>query len=241
MQCHTPLGTHPSPDLELSYFFTGVLAERGARSLSLSRQCRAPPISIAIEVNGQRTSALRATDADQRLWPLEKLAWRLHLAQEKHCNQSFARQAEIAISLFSRQCLGKRRIAGLPALTTHAEQWTRRANRHPVKINWQFTRKAARERFAYRMNRLRRSENLQDILTQRHSPRAPLPLAHESAKVTAAAPDKPPAPDAPARGGPPPRLQRRFSDTAALPGVSRCGQGPQASSSRVQERVLGPG
>jgi hypothetical protein len=72
---------------------------------------------------------------------------------------SWLNQAEIAISLFSRQCLGKRRFAGLPALTTHADQWTRRANRHRVHINWQFTRKAARKRFGYNINKFRRSEN----------------------------------------------------------------------------------
>jgi hypothetical protein len=62
---------------------------------------------------------------------------------------SWLNQAEIEISLFARQCLGKRRIATLHVLKRESRAWNRRMNRHRVKINWQFTRKKAREKFRY--------------------------------------------------------------------------------------------
>ena len=62
---------------------------------------------------------------------------------------SWLNQAEIEIGLFSRQCLGKRRIPSLKILKAQARAWNRRANRDRVKINWKFDRKAARTKFGY--------------------------------------------------------------------------------------------
>jgi hypothetical protein len=62
---------------------------------------------------------------------------------------SWLNQAEIEISMFSRQCLGKDRIARLESVKTRAHAWNRRMNRDEVKINWKFTRKKAREKFKY--------------------------------------------------------------------------------------------
>ena len=62
---------------------------------------------------------------------------------------SWLNQAEIQISLFARQCLGKRRITTLDLRKRESRAWNRRMNRHRVKINWQFTRKKAREKFRY--------------------------------------------------------------------------------------------
>jgi hypothetical protein len=66
-------------------------------------------------------------------------------------------QAEIEISLFSRQCLGKRRIPTLAILRRESRAWNRKANRVRAKINWQFTRKKARAKFGYKRNLLSRS------------------------------------------------------------------------------------
>ena len=61
---------------------------------------------------------------------------------------SWLNQAEIEISLFFRQCLGKRRIptleifGGNPSLERHA-------NRQKVTIDWKFTRKGA-PKFGYK-------------------------------------------------------------------------------------------
>jgi hypothetical protein len=54
---------------------------------------------------------------------------------------SWLNQAEIEIGIFSRQCLGKRRIPNLKALRQEAKAWNRRMNRHRVTIAWKLTAK----------------------------------------------------------------------------------------------------
>jgi transposase len=71
---------------------------------------------------------------------------------------SWLNQAEIEISLFSRQCLGQRRIPSLSDLRREAKAWNRKMNRNHVTINWQFTRKKARQKFGYDRNKITRSE-----------------------------------------------------------------------------------
>jgi hypothetical protein len=63
---------------------------------------------------------------------------------------SWLNQAEIEIGMFSRQCLGKRRIPDLKTLRSEARAWNRRVNRERVKINWKFDRKSARRKFHYK-------------------------------------------------------------------------------------------
>ncbi len=62
---------------------------------------------------------------------------------------SWLNQAEIELSLFSRQCLGTRRIPQLPDLQQETRAWTRLANRKRTKIDWRFTRRKARKLFRY--------------------------------------------------------------------------------------------
>jgi len=62
---------------------------------------------------------------------------------------SWLNQAEIEISMFSRGCLGKDRIATQATLTKRAAAWERRMNEERRKINWRFTRLKAREKFKY--------------------------------------------------------------------------------------------
>ncbi len=62
---------------------------------------------------------------------------------------SWLNQAEIELSLYSRQCLGKRRIPTLGKLRQETRVWNRSANRKRTTINWQFTRKKARKVFHY--------------------------------------------------------------------------------------------
>jgi hypothetical protein len=71
---------------------------------------------------------------------------------------SWLNQAEIEISLFSRQCLGTRRIPDLQTLRREARAWNRRMNRDRVKINWKFDRKAARRKFRYKRKSFKRSK-----------------------------------------------------------------------------------
>lgn len=62
---------------------------------------------------------------------------------------SWLNMAEIEISLFSRQCLGKRRIPSIEILTQEAHFWNQKINKRRTKINWTFTRKKARLKFRY--------------------------------------------------------------------------------------------
>ena len=71
---------------------------------------------------------------------------------------SWLNQAEIEISLFARQCLGKRRIPSLQQLQQEAQAWNQNMNRNSVTINWQFTRRKARRKFGYRTNNFIRSQ-----------------------------------------------------------------------------------
>jgi DDE superfamily endonuclease len=71
---------------------------------------------------------------------------------------SWLNQAEIEIGLFSRQCLGKRRLASLKILKLESRAWNRRMNRNRVKIAWKFDRKAARKKFGYNRQSFKRSQ-----------------------------------------------------------------------------------
>ena len=70
---------------------------------------------------------------------------------------SWLSQAEIEIGIFSRQCLGARRIPDLKTLRKETRAWNRRINRAGTKINWKFDRRAARRKFGYRKNSFKRS------------------------------------------------------------------------------------
>jgi hypothetical protein len=72
---------------------------------------------------------------------------------------SWLNQAEIEIGLFTRQCLGNRRIPDLRRLRRESRAWTRRMNHDKIKINWQFDRRAARRKFGYKCTLFKRSKN----------------------------------------------------------------------------------
>jgi hypothetical protein len=62
---------------------------------------------------------------------------------------SWLNQAEIELSMFSRQCLGGRRIPELEQLKQETSAWARQATRKRIRINWRFTRRKARKLFRY--------------------------------------------------------------------------------------------
>ncbi len=71
---------------------------------------------------------------------------------------SWLNQAEIEIGIFSRQCLGNRRIPNLKTLRQEAKAWNRRMNCDRIKINWKFDRRSARRKFRYKRKPFMRSE-----------------------------------------------------------------------------------
>ena len=72
---------------------------------------------------------------------------------------SWLNQAEIEIGLFSRQCLGTRRIPDLETLDHKVRVWNRAMNRRRTRINWKFDRRAARRKSGYKRKSIKRSEN----------------------------------------------------------------------------------
>lgn len=76
--------------------------------------------------------------------------WRRFTVHYTPKHGSWLNQAEIEISLFSRQCLGTRRIGDLPSLQRETRAWNRQVNRKRVQINWKFGRKQARKKFGYK-------------------------------------------------------------------------------------------
>jgi len=71
---------------------------------------------------------------------------------------SWLNQAEIELSLVTRGCLGRRRIADLRELRRETRAWTTRANRAKTRIRWRFTRRDARRKFGYHQNLFTRSK-----------------------------------------------------------------------------------
>lgn len=78
--------------------------------------------------------------------------WRKFTVHYTPKHGSWLNQAEIEIGLFSRQCLGKDRIATLKNLKDRANAWNRRVNRKKMKIDWTFTTTKARKKFGYKDN-----------------------------------------------------------------------------------------
>lgn len=62
---------------------------------------------------------------------------------------SWLNQAECELSIYVRQCLGKRRIESLALLKKETAAWNRHANRKRITIDWKFSVKQAREKFGY--------------------------------------------------------------------------------------------
>jgi transposase len=71
---------------------------------------------------------------------------------------SWLDQAEIEISLFSRQCLGQRRISSLSYLRREAKAWNQKMNCDRITIDWRFTRRKARMKFGYNRYHIMQSE-----------------------------------------------------------------------------------
>ena len=131
--------TFPTPDR------SGFEFARVAVSLALAYP-EAKTIHLVMDnLNIHRRKAL----ADVFGAEMAAQVWNRFTVHYTPTHGSWLNQAEIEIGLFSRQCLGKRRIPSLKILRAQARAWNRRANRDRVKINWKFDRKEARKKFGY--------------------------------------------------------------------------------------------
>jgi transposase len=62
---------------------------------------------------------------------------------------SWLNQAEIAIGMYSRQCLGDGRIGSFQKLMDETSAWNIKINEKKTKINWRFTKSKARKSLNY--------------------------------------------------------------------------------------------
>lgn len=63
---------------------------------------------------------------------------------------SWLNQAEIAIGMYSRQCLGNRRVGDIQDLRKKTNAWVKAINSKKVIIKWKFNTQDAREKFGYK-------------------------------------------------------------------------------------------
>lgn len=66
---------------------------------------------------------------------------------------SWLNQAEIAIGMFSRQCLGDGRVGDIQRLTKITAHWNKATNKKATLIQWKFKRTDAREKFGYEIGK----------------------------------------------------------------------------------------
>lgn len=66
---------------------------------------------------------------------------------------SWLNQAEIAIGMYSRQCLGDGRVGNQDQLRRQTKAWNKRINKKSTKIQWRFSRSKARKSFDYTPDR----------------------------------------------------------------------------------------
>jgi transposase len=85
--------------------------------------------------------------------------WRRFTVHYTPKHGSWLNQAEIEISLISRQAMGKDRLGSRKDLRKRVTAWVRRANQKKLKIHWMFTAKKARKKFGYTPVDFTRSED----------------------------------------------------------------------------------
>lgn len=65
---------------------------------------------------------------------------------------SWLNQAEIAIGMYSGQCLGDGRVQSFEKLKSKTKSWNEAINKKATVIKWEFNRKRAREKFNYEIS-----------------------------------------------------------------------------------------
>jgi hypothetical protein len=72
---------------------------------------------------------------------------------------SWLNPAEIEVGLWSRECLGRDRVATFAELSRRTRAWNARANSSRRRINWQFTTADARRVFRYEQSVMHGTEH----------------------------------------------------------------------------------
>jgi DDE superfamily endonuclease len=77
--------------------------------------------------------------------------WRRFIVHFTPKHGSWLNIAETEISMWSRECLGKRRLGTLQKLRSETACWNKRVNRSQRKILWKFNVDDARRKFKFRV------------------------------------------------------------------------------------------
>ena len=78
-----------------------------------------------------------------------KRIWKRFEVHHTPKHASWLNQAEIAIGMYSRQCLGNRRIGDIQDLRKKTGAWVDAINPKKIIIQWKFNKKDARDKFSY--------------------------------------------------------------------------------------------
>lgn len=132
--------------------FTRVTPTRsGAEfALMLREIARAYPRATTIHLVMDNLSTHTVKSAIRQFGPKRgQRLWDRFAVHHTPKHGSWLNQAEIEISMLNRQCLGRHRFATLRKLRNHVRHWDADMNTNRVRIAWKFTRRSARETFAY--------------------------------------------------------------------------------------------
>lgn len=102
-------------------------------------------VLVLDNLNTHRFESLLSTFGEEKARAL----WERFEVHPTPKHGSWLNQAEIALNIYARQCLGKSRIPDLATLRKRTQAWTAIVNRRKVTIQWHFTRRKAREKFDY--------------------------------------------------------------------------------------------
>jgi hypothetical protein len=140
--------TTATPDRSARQF--AVMVRRVVTAYPRARRIHLVLDNLNIHCEKSLTDTFGAREG-RRLWR------RLHV-HPTPTHGSWLNQAELELSLISRGCLGRRRIATLHDLRAETQTWTARANHVRTRIQWRFTRKDARRKFGYQTKLSTRSQ-----------------------------------------------------------------------------------
>ena len=85
--------------------------------------------------------------------------WRRFTVHYTPKHASWLNPAEIEVGLWSRECLGRDRVATFAELSRRTRTWNARANSSKRRINWQFTTADARRVFRYEQSVMHGTEH----------------------------------------------------------------------------------
>jgi hypothetical protein len=85
--------------------------------------------------------------------------WRRFTVHHTPKHASWLNPAEIEVGLWSRECLGRDRVATFGELSRRTRAWNARANSSKRRIDWQFTTADARRVFRYERSAMHGSKH----------------------------------------------------------------------------------